>query len=97
MAEFAYKELGYRKVALFGIDTAGTLGMTDSFRDKFTALGGEILIYEKGPQAGTDFRTQISKIKATQPEAVYISGFQFEVGTFIKQAPQKLTDMMLQS
>jgi len=86
MAELAYNKFGYRKIALFTIDNAGNIGMTNAFRTKFTELGGEILTYEKGPQGGTDFRTQITKIKSTTPEAIYAIGFPLEVGNFIKQA-----------
>jgi len=86
MAELVYVKFGYRKVALFTVDNAGNIGMTNAFKMKYTELGGEILAYEKGPQGGTDFRTQITKIKDTKPEAIYAIGFPLEVGTFMKQS-----------
>ena len=86
MAKFAYEDLGLRKV---GIVTDNKLpysqGLSKSFRDKFIALGGEIVdevFYETGQ---TDFQGQITQVKAKNPDGLFLSGYYPEVGPMSQQ------------
>jgi len=88
MAQFAFNKLGFRKVGVFYIDEAGPKGVSVAFMEEFKKLGGQIIIEEKGTQEGTDFRTQITKIKNANPEGVYFAGYAKETVIFLRQAKE---------
>jgi len=87
MAEAARKTLGLSKVAIIYINNDYGVGIKDVFKKEFTALGGKILAEEAFDQGATDFRTQITKVKQANPEAVYIIGYR-ELGSLLKQAKE---------
>jgi branched-chain amino acid transport system substrate-binding protein len=86
MASYAYSQKGYRHVAILSVNAAGTKGMTDAFKDKFTSLGGDVPVYELVTQGATDFRAAVSKAIASRPDAIYVVGFPLETGHMIKQS-----------
>lgn len=85
MAEAAVQQLNIRKVAVLYINNDYGVGITDVFRPTFTAQGGSIVAQEAFAQGVTDFRTQLTKIAATKPDAVYIVGYK-ELGLLLRQA-----------
>lgn len=71
-AEYAYNTMGARKVAiLYHISDWGT-GLKDVFSTRFTELGGEVVVVEGTPQDVRDYRTAITKIKAANPDLIYV-------------------------
>ncbi len=88
MAQFAFNKMGYRNVSVFYIDEAGPKGVSVAFMEEFKRLGGKIIAEEKGTQEGTDFRTQITKIKGANPDAVYFAGYAKETVIFLTQAKE---------
>lgn len=88
MAQFAYNEMEFRNVSVFYVDEAGPRGVSIAFMEEFEKLGGQVLAEEKGYQEGTDFRTQITKIIDTNPDAVYFAGYAKETVTFLTQAKE---------
>ena len=74
MARFAFDKMGFRKAAVFSVDEAGPHGVSTAFMEEFKRLGGQIVAQEKGDRDGVDFRTQITKIKAAEPDSVYFAG-----------------------
>lgn len=88
IAKFTYQVLGLRKIAIFTVNLDYGLGLTKVFKDDFTKLGGGILLEEKYEQGNTDFRTQLAKIKAKKPEAIYLPGYYTEIGLILKQAKE---------
>lgn len=85
MARFAYNDMGFRNAAVFYVDESGTKGTCVAFMEEFKRLGGKVLIEEKGTQEGTDFRTQISKLKEAKPDAIYFTGYAKETVIFLRQ------------
>ena len=88
MADFAYSELGIKKIAILYINNDYGLGIKEVFEKHFERLGGEIIITERYEQGGTDFRTQLTKIKDRQPEAIYLPTMAKEAGLILKQAKE---------
>ena len=86
MAEVAFERLSFKRVSVIAVNAAGTKGMADAFCSKFKALGGEILDYELIDQGSTDFRSQLTKIKGSKHDAIYVVGFPLETGYVLKQA-----------
>lgn len=86
MARFAYTELGVRRVALLAVNVDYGVGLAEVFKGEFTRLGAEIVAEEKYDQGASDFRTQLAKIKAVAPEAIYLPGYYTEIALILKQA-----------
>jgi len=70
MAELAYKK-GWKKVALLVESTDYAQAIKNVFVNRFETLGGEILLDESFTSDSTDFKTQITKIKAANPDVLY--------------------------
>src|SRR5262245_26319121 len=87
MARFAVDELKVKKVAiLFDFKQDYSVGLADFFRKKFTELGGEIVADERYTSGDTDFRAQLTTIRAANPEAIFVPGYYTELGLIAKQA-----------
>ncbi|HLO13154.1 MAG TPA: ABC transporter substrate-binding protein [Pseudoneobacillus sp.] len=86
-ANFASVELGVKKAAVL-IDSSSDYakGLADSFKSAFGVNGGEIISEEAYVAKDTDFRATLTRIKAANPEFVFLPGYYEEVGLIIKQA-----------
>lgn len=71
-AEQANKR-GYKKVAFLQEQLDYPLGIYKAFDARFKELGGTTIKEEFAP-ATTDFRTQLTKLKAQNPDALFIDG-----------------------
>lgn len=87
MAEFATKTLKVKKAAVFIDNSADySKGLAQFFEESFVKNGGEIISKEAYLQKDQDFKATLTKIKATNPEVIFIPGYYEEVGKIIKQA-----------
>jgi branched-chain amino acid transport system substrate-binding protein len=87
MAKFARENLKLSKVAVLQDNkSAYSIGLTDVFTRKFTEMGGKVTGVESYSQGDTDYRAQLTSIKRTQPEAIYVPGYYSEVGVIARQA-----------
>lgn len=71
-AEYAYNELKARKAALITESTDYAQGLRRVFKENFAKLGGEIVADETYNPDDTDFRTQVTKVKSTDADIIYI-------------------------
>ena len=87
MANFALKTLKVKKVALL-TDAASTysVGLADFFKAGFTAGGGEIVAEQKFTSEDKDFTAQLTAVKATEPEAIFIPAYYSQVTLIALQA-----------
>jgi branched-chain amino acid transport system substrate-binding protein len=85
MADFAKENLKIDRVAILYINNAYGLGIEKVFKTSFTERGGQIVAEEAFPEGATDFRSQLTKIRAADPGAVYMVGYR-ELGPLLKQA-----------
>jgi branched-chain amino acid transport system substrate-binding protein len=87
MARFAYQERGMRKMATF-TDTQQpySRGLTKSFSDEFKKLGGEIVDEETYETGQSTFTTQLTNMKAKDPQGIFMSGYFPEVGPIAASA-----------
>ena len=58
------------------------------FKDEFTKLGGTIVGEQSYSTGDTDFRAQLTPIRAAKPDAVYVPGYYQEVALIVKQGRQ---------
>jgi len=61
-------------------------GLAQFFEENFTKAGGTIVAKESFLQKDTDFKSTLTKIKATNPDMIYVPGYYQEVGLIVKQA-----------
>ncbi|MGL5207095.1 MAG: ABC transporter substrate-binding protein [Acidaminococcaceae bacterium] len=87
MATFAKDNLQAKNVAIL-IDNSSDYakGLAQFFKESFTKGGGKIAAEESYLQKDTDFKATLTKIKASNPDMVYIPGYYQEVGMIVKQA-----------
>lgn len=83
-AEYVKNELKLTKIAILEINNDYGIGTVKAFSENYIALGGEILTTEKYEAEATDFKTQLTKIKETNPEGLFIVGYK-ELGIAMKQ------------
>ncbi len=86
-ANFALNTLKAKKVAIM-VDNSSdySKGLAQFFKDAFTKGGGEIVAEEAYLQKDQDFKTILTKIKALNPDMIYLPGYYEEVGKIVKQA-----------
>lgn len=71
IAKTAYEKNNWKNVALIQEKTDYALGLYKSFSSAFEALGGKIEKEEFQTQT-SDFRSQLSKLKSTNPDALFL-------------------------
>ena len=72
LANIAYTDKGWKKVAFIQEQTDYALGVYTAFSETFTELGGTVT-NEEFPTETSDFRSIVSKVKGTNPDAVFLS------------------------
>jgi branched-chain amino acid transport system substrate-binding protein len=86
-ALFAYNDLKTKKAAcIFDVGNDYTKGLSEFFKAKYTALGGEVTAFEGHATGTTDFKAQLTKIIATKPELIYCSDYYNDAALIAKQA-----------
>ena len=78
-SNYAYNDLNSKKAAIISESTDYAQGLRKVFKENFARVGGEIVADETYNPEDTDFRTQVTKVKAANPDVVYL----------VPQAPPK--------
>jgi len=85
-ADFAYQTLGSRRAAvLYDAGADYNTGLADSFKSQFKALGGAIVADEAYQSGDVDFNAQITRIRAANPDVVYLPNYYNDVSLQAKQ------------
>jgi len=63
-----------------------SVGLAQFFRKEFEAMGGKIVAEQSYSGGDTEFRPQLTAIKAASPKMLFIPGFYTEVGQIAIQA-----------
>lgn len=71
LAEIAYTDKGWRRVAFIQEQTDYAVGVRTAFADTFIKLGGAVTV-EEFPSDTTDFRTLVVKARAVDADALFI-------------------------
>lgn len=88
MAHYTYNVLKQKKLAILFVNNEYGGGLKDVFKNTFEQLGGKVTITESYEQDATDFRTQLTKIKATSPDSIYSPGHPKEMALILNQAKE---------
>lgn len=87
MANFAAKSMKVKTAAIY-IDQSSDYakGLAQSFEEGFIKAGGKVVSKEAYLQKDKDFKATLTKIKATNPDTIFVPGYYEEVGLIVKQA-----------
>lgn len=88
MAEFATGELEAKTAAIIHLDTSFGESYRNNFTKHFEQAGGSVVLSEARLPDASDFRTELSKVKAQDPDVLVIIHFGSSLGNAIKQARQ---------
>lgn len=86
-AEYFIKN-NYKKAAVIYVNNEYGVGITDVFRKEFEKLGGSVLLTESFEKDAKDFRTQLTKIKASKQDIIYVPAYYTEQAPILKQAKE---------
>jgi branched-chain amino acid transport system substrate-binding protein len=87
MAKFAFNTLKVRNVAILrDIRNDYSVGLADVFIENFTQMGGRIAADESYSEGDTDFSAQLTSLRASNPDAIFIPGYYTEVALIARQA-----------
>lgn len=91
VAGFAFKDLGYKKIAtLTDVTQAYSKGLLDTFRKSYEGLGGKIVDAEGFNENDVEFRAQLAKIANTDAQAIFLPASNFRYGVLVAQQAREL-------
>lgn len=85
-ADFIFKGLKAKKVAVIHDKTAYGQGVAEEFQKRFLENGGEVTAFEGLQTGDRDFRSLLTRVKSTNPAALYFGGMFSEGGILVRQA-----------
>ena len=86
MAEFVANTLHAKTVAMVVLDTSFGESYGINFTKSFADKGGKVLSIDKKAPDANDFRTEMARIKAENPDTLIIIHFGSSLGNAIRQA-----------
>ena len=88
MSTFALGK-GFKKVAvLTDVKQDYAVGLAEFFMKHFKENGGEIVKEQKYSTGDKDFKGQLTSLKASKPDAIFVPGYYGEVALIARQAKQ---------
>lgn len=87
LAKFAHGSLKAKRVALLtATNSPYSVGLSAVMRERFTALGGEIVAEQKYAEGDKDFRAQLTAVRTAKPDVIAATGFYSEAALICIQA-----------
>lgn len=87
VAKFAREHLKMQKVAiLYDQGQAYSKGLKDDFKKAFESMGGTITTEQAYTGGDQDFSAQLTSIRNTSPEGIFVPGYYTDVGNIALQA-----------
>ncbi len=87
-AEYLKNTLTKSKAAVLYVKSDWGVGIRDVFKEKFVALGGEVVLDEGYDQTAREFRTTWAKVKSSGADVVYFVGYTEASIPALKQAKE---------
>ncbi|NLY90126.1 MAG: ABC transporter substrate-binding protein [Firmicutes bacterium] len=96
MAQFAIENLGAKKAAiLYDMNNDYSTGLMKSFEETFTAFGGTVVASESYAGGDKDFNAQITKIKAGDPDVLFLPDYYNTISLITKQVRNQGLDVIM--
>jgi branched-chain amino acid transport system substrate-binding protein len=90
IAQFAARTLNAKRAALM-VDRKNdySTGLEKVINDTFTRMGGQIVATQSYQEGDQDFNAQLTSLKGSNPEVIFVPGYYNDVGLIAKQARDK--------
>ena len=75
LAKYTIDQLGFKKVAIVYDDSDYGRGLADAYEAAIKAAGGTVTDREQYTTGDTDFKPQLTKVKSSNPELIFLSGY----------------------
>ena len=86
-ARFAIDGLKAKRAAIFtNKDQSYSTGFRDEFEKAFTKYGGTIVVKQNYSDKDSDYRGQLTALKAANPDVILVPGYYKDASTIAKQA-----------
>jgi branched-chain amino acid transport system substrate-binding protein len=87
MARFTAQSLKLKRVAILEDNKSDySRGLSQYYQQALIGLGGQVINVSSYSSGDQDFRSQLTALKAKNPEAIFIPGYYTEVGLIARQA-----------
>ncbi|PTX91783.1 ABC transporter substrate-binding protein [Opitutus sp. ER46] len=87
LAKFARSSLHAQRLAILTAATAPySVGLSRVLRERFIALGGEVVAEQRYADGDKDFRAQLTAIRSTRPDVIAVTGYYTEAALVCLQA-----------
>jgi branched-chain amino acid transport system substrate-binding protein len=87
IADFAAQNLHLTKAAIFtDSQNPYSVGLSQVIEQEFPKVGGSILVKENYASGAQDFQSQLTNIRAANPQVVFLPGYYTEVVKILPQA-----------
>ncbi len=86
LAKFIYNSLKLKRVAILkDVKNDYSIGLAKFFEESFKKLGGEVVDSRAFSEGDTDFKAQLTALKAANPEAILVPGYYTEAALIVKE------------
>ncbi|MGE4232270.1 MAG: ABC transporter substrate-binding protein [Bacteriovoracia bacterium] len=89
MANFAFNSLKAKKAAILrDVKNDYSVGLSNIFAEEFKKMGGKIVVDQSYSAGDVDFKSQLTSIRAENPDVLFVPGYYTEVGLISRQAKE---------
>ena len=88
LADVMFNDFGHSKIGMIVVNSDSGETYASNLKKAFEEKGGEVVIIEKYEKGAKDYQTQLTKVKAAEPDAVFLFGHAQETGLLLKQAEE---------
>lgn len=87
LANFMFKDLKMKRAAILrDVKSDYSMGLADFFKRQFVSLGGQIVGDKSYAKGDSDFKAQLTSLKASRPQALFVPGYYTDMGQIAIQA-----------
>jgi branched-chain amino acid transport system substrate-binding protein len=95
LADYTVATLGLKNVAIMYDNSDYGRGLADAYEEGITAAGGSVVENQQYTTGDTDFKAQLTKIKGTNPDLIFLSGYYPEGSKIAQQAKELGMDVQM--
>ncbi|HXI12860.1 MAG TPA: ABC transporter substrate-binding protein [Thermoanaerobaculia bacterium] len=87
LAKYIANDLKLRRAAILrDVSSDYSMGLANVFRQTFVSLGGEIVAEQSYSKGDSDFRAQLTGLKSSRMEVLFVPGYYTDIGQIAIQA-----------
>jgi branched-chain amino acid transport system substrate-binding protein len=87
LADYVAKTLGVKRVAILtDVKSDYSRGLARYFEERYAADGGQVVARASYGKGDADFRAQLTSVKGSNPEILFVPGYYTDIGQIASQA-----------